>query len=63
MPKPFVYYDMLYTYQHFALQLYDLFIYLFASDWSFTFGGFLITNVYLGALLILFHTCFIILFP
>jgi hypothetical protein len=33
MPKPFVYYDMLYTYQHFALQLYDLFIYLFASDW------------------------------
>ncbi len=40
MPKPFVYYhDMLYTYQHFALQLYDLFIYLFASDWFFTFGG------------------------
>jgi hypothetical protein len=26
MPKLYVYYDMLYTYQHFAL-LYDLFIY------------------------------------
>jgi hypothetical protein len=54
---------MIYTYQHFALQLYDLFICLFASDWFFTFGGILIRNVYLGALLILFHTCFIILLP
>jgi hypothetical protein len=47
MPKPSMYSNMFYTYQHFALQLYDFFIYRFALDWFFTFGGILIHNVYL----------------